>query len=390
MLTQKKFCFVKHLFLLIWLPSIIGCRIVSQEYAANEAELYTGAEDIDPTQIPQTPIINENPTLVQSTVTTGVETVTNDYSLVASLQQFDVDTQELVGSSGVYLLRVNGEIGPQITQVGINPFKPTWSPDCNQIAFGNNLGYYDERFHENLSVMDLTSHQLTELTSPFEINGYPSWSPLGNQIAFEGYDGDNIQIYVFSLQSKEIIQLTTEGNNQYPAWSPDGQKIAFVSDRNEGSSASIYTMNEDGSAQKQLLPFSASVDSSTFDNPAIYDPKLLDWSPDGQMIAYHVTENVAGYEVGKIYVVSSTGLDNFPLITEDRANTDLANNAFYSIWESDPNWSPDGQQILFSRSNSINVDETEICLTDIANNETTCHRINDDNIILSIDWCSSG
>ena len=43
-------------------------------------------------------------------------------------------------------------------------------------------------------------------------------------------------------------RLTTQGAQ--PGWSPDGQKIAFMSERDGNSE--IYTMNADGSQQRNL------------------------------------------------------------------------------------------------------------------------------------------
>ena len=56
-------------------------------------------------------------------------------------------------------------------------------------------------------------------------------SPDGNQIAFVwgGEKGDNIDIYVKSINGERPLRITTDpGADLRPTWSPDGQRIAFV------------------------------------------------------------------------------------------------------------------------------------------------------------------
>ena len=46
---------------------------------------------------------------------------------------------------------------------------------------------------------------------------------------------------------KNITQLTQIRSNGYPSWSPDGQRIAFASDRDgENFHFQIYVMDADG------------------------------------------------------------------------------------------------------------------------------------------------
>ena len=90
--------------------------------------------------------------------------------------------------------------------------------------------------------MDADGKNITQLTQNGR-NGYPSWSPDGQRIAFASdRDGENFhfQIYVMDADGKNITQLTQNGRNLDTAWSPDGQRIAFVSNRD--GDWNIYVM----------------------------------------------------------------------------------------------------------------------------------------------------
>lgn len=60
----------------------------------------------------------------------------------------------------------------------------------------------------------------------------PAWSPDGHRIAFSGFKGGLLDLYVYDLPSKTLTRLTDDAYADYdPEWSPDGQQIAWVTDR---------------------------------------------------------------------------------------------------------------------------------------------------------------
>ena len=68
---------------------------------------------------------------------------------------------------------------------------------------------------------------------------------------------------------------TTPSYDGYPAWSPDGQEIAFTTNR-AGSppyNADVFVMNADGRERKST------------NSPGV-DDGIPAWSPDGTKIAY--------------------------------------------------------------------------------------------------------
>ena len=76
--------------------------------------------------------------------------------------------------------------------------------------------------------------RLMSLTTLAGAEDWPTFSPDGEQIAFEwtGERNDNSDIYITIVGSSETRRLTTHPATDYaPSWSPDGRRIAFLARR---------------------------------------------------------------------------------------------------------------------------------------------------------------
>jgi len=145
---------------------------------------------------------------------------------------------------------------------------PAWSPDSRQIAYVS--------FEDNVSsvfVQTLRTGNRIKVSSRPGINGAPSFSPDGRKLVLTlgGADG-NLDIHVLDLTSRELTRLTTNrAIDTEGSWSPDGREIYFTSDRSGGPQ--IYKVSADGRGTPERVTFEGSYNAR---------PRL---SPDGNKLA---------------------------------------------------------------------------------------------------------
>ena len=103
------------------------------------------------------------------------------------------------------------------------------------------------------------------LTTYPGVEGPPSLSPDGNQVAFE-QSGD---IFVKQVDGEALVQLTTTGLlESAPAWSPDGRQIAFT---REGQG--IFVISPLGGAERKVA-----------DTRVPLLLKTIAWTPDSRSL----------------------------------------------------------------------------------------------------------
>lgn len=180
---------------------------------------------------------------------------------------------------------------------------------------------------------------------------YPSWSPDGTKMTYQRDFSAGVvtgtENWVIGADGTGAIKLTppNEGGDGRAEWSPDGSRLAFRHEtdphrRPTFRSWEIFTIAPDGTGLLRLTTNEVSDDSPTY-------------SPDGTKIAFTrraATTDEFNPAPEEIWVMDSDGTDQ----------VQLTNNQFRDF---EPQWSPNGDQILFTSLRTGS--QTDLYLVDV-------------------------
>lgn len=205
----------------------------------------------------------------------------------------------------------------------------------------------------------LKAHTALEHTTPLTVAGagQVSFSPDGNSVAYirEDVDPNQHGIFVAPAGSDHALQLTRNDEDCWPVWSPDSRSIAFSRFEVESKQFSLYIVPASGglqqkeSAEKAIGPTSVAYNLAApaerkLDTKGVIPRRgEIDWSPDGESIAF---AGPSGIYVLWLRDSSVHRITEAPTASED--------------WG--PSFSPDGQQLLFVRDHQLGLPD-EIWLT---------------------------
>ena len=179
-----------------------------------------------------------------------------------------------------------------------------WSSNNNELVVASisngSLGLY---------VTDLTGKNMRLLADPQYLMAL-DWSVNDNRIVFNVRNGRGSSIYISDIDGSDPnLVLDDNFMNRYPALSPDGNQIAFVSNQGE-SQPGIYLIQSDGSNIDLLTTLTCDI-------------SRLDWSPDGQKIAF--SSCPTGERYAEIFVIDLSTRNVHQVTESGRVN-------IYPLW----------------------------------------------------------
>jgi Tol biopolymer transport system component len=251
-----------------------------------------------------------------------------------------------------------------------------WSRDGSRLLYlddAANLAFTDSDGSEPelLSEGELCPVDVTDDNCQANVHDAASLSPVASRLAYsisEGRELDISTIVIFDFATRQVARLestrtsgripcrtrASEGFNEFPSWSPDGKRLTFarqaIGPLKDGSCQSaVFTVNPDGSDLRQLPPMELK-------------PLYPRWSPDGSLIAMHVTDftslapDSAGEAKADIYVVRPDG-GGLHRLTSDGA----------SAW---PHWTHDGR-LVFIRWDTPDHSRSDVWIMDASGAKAT-------------------
>ena len=210
---------------------------------------------------------------------------------------------------------------------------PSWSPDGLWIAFQRR---HPDGTHWQIWAKSIESGEEIQLVCGRENGWSPDWSPDGLSIAFaRGSRGNDLWMIDVKTGEETSLKDVFDADDAYPSWSPDGGTIAFARRDHNPRRSSWYN-----SRQPREIRVLSGVGSAAdalpvvrLTNHAAGNYSAPDWSPEGDRIAYSVSE--AGSDTRHIAVMDKDGNELMHLASDHA--------------DDHPSWSPDGEWIAFAR-----------------------------------------
>ena len=200
-------------------------------------------------------------------------------------------------------------------------------------------------FHTEIYLMDEDGTNVRRLTENHDvIDIFGTLSPDGKKIVF---DSNRLRVVGERFNISDLFLMNTDGTDQTwlirggsPTWSPDGKSLAYHA---SVSGIGLPISGSLGAATSDSDIFVINVDDvlagtegrkNITNNPEAIDEDP-DWSSDGQKIVFASHSILASTNTTEIYVINADGT-GAPVQLTDNEEEERA-----------PAWSPDGTRIVY-------------------------------------------
>ncbi len=283
----------------------------------------------------------------------------------------------LDGGYDLWAIHPDGTEQHKLTWGPFDDREPSWSHDGTRIAFSSDRGSPLGSSY-NIWVLDLASGGLTQITANPAENRMPSWSPDDKEIAFSSTRDGGTSLWAVNYSTGQERKVSTAtGTVDAPSWAPNGKIVYHV------ASAGVSRLEVEGkplTGDENAFDFRVSW-SSPYDFYYVSDGKIRKRSLEGgqaQTIDFKATMQVTRaaltYKRAKRDFDSSTPRQALgivrPVISPDGKKVAFAavgdiyvmtiggkpeNVTKDKYLDTDPAWSPDGNQLVYSSDKGGNL-----------------------------------
>jgi serine/threonine protein kinase/Tol biopolymer transport system component len=221
--------------------------------------------------------------------------------------------QNTYNNSSLYIMNADGSGQKPLTDVPGSDHDPAWSPDGTQIAFTSLRNGKKDIYLLTLETGAIT--QLTTVSGNVQENIQPSWSPFGNQIVYTVKRFDAYQVWAMSNTGQGKVQIARSGPRLWdylPLWAPDGETILF-SQRDVSAETTRPWLMSILYADRDSKP------PTRLDLPRPIED--VEFSPDGQWIVCESMDNEGNRD---IYFMTPAGENRTRLTTDPAVDFDPA------------------------------------------------------------------
>jgi dipeptidyl aminopeptidase/acylaminoacyl peptidase len=175
----------------------------------------------------------------------------------------------------IIIMDFNGKQRESVNSADANSqLYPSWSPDGKKIAYVSTEWLIDKDKHQpvpstRLMVRDLEKKTTASIPTSGKILNSLSWSPAGDQIAFDVIDmkTEKSSIWKINVDGTNMQQVTEGAYDRQPSWFPDGTRLIFSRARDENGLRYICAV--DLATQKVTKLLSAK--NATLQYPKVYN-----------------------------------------------------------------------------------------------------------------------
>src|SRR3989344_5935198 len=228
------------------------------------------------------------------------------------------------------------EDGTGLQRLTTNPgqdLEPTWSPDGKELLFTSHRTGGTAVWR-----MDSDGSNQRDITSNIvERARQADWCSNGKiVVAYRDRGDSEAGIGIIDPNGTSFTSIYSEPRTgripSWPKWSPNCFEIAF--ERYVNGNWEIYTMNSDGTNQRNIP------------NNLIVNDQQATWSPDGtKMVFISDRANPGGI---------TNGLLDIDLYIMNNDGTNITRLTYDIGPEADPDWSNDGEKIIFAGGSTNN------------------------------------